>query len=46
MEKKQDENNEKMLRGPLNNSWKQLSTKQELYNQLPPTWQTIQVRGI
>ena len=28
----------------LNNSWKQHSTKQQLYRHLPPIWETIHIR--
>ena len=43
-EKKIDGNNRRMLRVALNISWKQYSTKQQLYDHLPQISQTIQVR--
>ena len=43
MEKKVDNNYTKMPRAILNNSWRQHTTKQQLYGHLPPT-KTIQVR--
>ena len=42
-EKRLDENNTRMLRIILDNSWKQHPTKQQLYCHLPPISQTIQV---
>ena len=41
--KKFDENYTKTLRIVLNKSWKQHTTKEQLYGQLPPISQTIQV---
>ena len=34
----------RMLCVILNKSWKQHSTKQQLYGHLPPLWKTIQIR--
>ena len=39
-----DDNYTRMLHAVLNKSWKQHPTKQQLYGQLPPISQTIQVR--
>ena len=44
MEKKLDGNNTRMLRAILEKSWRQYSTKQQLYGHLPPISKTIQVR--
>ena len=44
MEKKLDGNNTRMLRAIRNKSWRQHSTKQQLYGHLPPITKTIQVR--
>ena len=44
MEKKLDGNYTRMLRAILNKSWRQHSTKQQLYGHLPPFTKTIQVR--
>ena len=44
MEKKLDGNYTRMLRAILNKSWRQHSTKQQLYAHLPPIMKTIQVR--
>ena len=44
MEKKLDGNYTRMLRAILNKSWRQHSTKQQLYGHLPPIMKTIQVR--
>ncbi len=44
MEKKLDGNYRRMLQAILNKSWRQHSTKQQLYSHLPPTMKTIQVR--
>ena len=44
IEKKLDGNYERMLRRIMNKSWKQHSTKQQLYSHLPPISKTIQVR--
>ena len=42
MEKKMDENFARMLHVVLNKSWKQQSTKQQLYGHLPPISKPIQ----
>ena len=44
MEKKLDGNFTRMLRAILNKSWRQHSTKYQLYGRLPPITKTIQVR--
>ena len=44
MEKKLDGNYTRMLRAILNKSWRQHSTKPQLYGHLPPITKTIQVR--
>ena len=44
MEKKVDGNCSRMLRVVLNKSWKQHSSKQQLYAHLPPISKTIQIR--
>ena len=44
MKKKLDGNYTRILRAMLNKSWRQHSTKQQLYGHLPPITQTIQVR--
>ena len=44
MEKKLDSNYTRMLRAILNKSWRQHSTKQQLYGYLPPITKTIKVR--
>ena len=44
MEKKLDGNYIRKLRAMLNKSWRQHPTKQQLYGQLPPFTETIQVR--
>ena len=44
MEKKLDSNYTNMLRAILNKSWKQHSTKQQLYDHLPPITKTIKIR--
>ena len=44
MQKKLDGNYTRMLRAILNRSWRQHSTKQQLYNHLPPVTNTIQIR--
>ena len=44
MEKKLDSNYTRMLEAILNKSWKQHSTRQQLYSHLPPIKKTIQVR--
>ena len=43
-EKKLDGNYTRMLRAILNKSWRQHSTKHQLYGHLPPITKTIQVR--
>ena len=45
MEKKLEGNYTRMLRAILNKSWRQHSTKPQLYGHLPPITKTIQVRG-
>ena len=42
--KKRDGNYTRMLRAILNKSWRQHSTKHQLYGHLPPITKTIQVR--
>ena len=44
MDKKLDGNYTRMLRAILNKSWRQHSTKQQLYGHLPPIIKTIKVR--
>ena len=44
MDKKLDNNFSIMLRGILNNSWRQHTTKQKLYGHLPPITKTNKVR--
>ena len=44
LEKKLDSNYTRMLRSILNKSWKQHTTKQQLYGHLPPITKTIQAR--
>ena len=44
LEKKLDGNYTRMLRAILNKSWRQHSTKHQLYHHLPPITKTIQVR--
>ena len=44
MEKKFDANNTRMLRAILNKSWRQHSTKQQLYGHLPPIMKIIKIR--
>ena len=44
MEKKLDGNYTRMLPAILNKSWRQHSTKQQLYGYLPPITKTIKVR--
>ena len=44
VQKKLDGNYTRMLRAVLNNSWKQHTTKQQLYGHLPPIMKTIQIR--
>ena len=44
LEKKLDGNYTRMLRAILNKSWRQHSTKHQLYGHLPPITKTIQVR--
>ncbi len=44
LEKKLGGNYTRMLRVILHNSWKQHSTKKQLYGHLPPITKTIQVR--
>ena len=44
MEKKLDGNYTRMLRAILNRSWKQHSTKQQLYGHRPSMTKTIQIR--
>ena len=44
LEKKLDGNYTRMLRVILNKSWRQHSTKHQLYGNLPPITKTIQVR--
>ena len=46
MEKRLDGNYTRMLRAILNKSWRQHSTKQQLYGHLPPIMKTIKVRRI
>ena len=44
LEKKLDGNYTRMLRAILNKSWRQQTTKHQLYGHLPPIMKTIQVR--
>ena len=44
LEKKLDSNYTRMLRAILNRSWRQHSTRRQLYGHLPPITKTIQVR--
>ena len=44
MEKKLDDNYTRMLRAILNKSWRQHSTKQQLYGHLSPFTKTIKIR--
>ena len=44
MEKKLDGNYTRMLRAILNKSWRQHSTKQQLYGHLPPITKTVKIR--
>ena len=44
LEKKLDGNYTRMLQAILNKSWRQHSTKHQLYDHLPPITKTIQVR--
>ena len=44
MKKKLDGNYTRMFRAVLNKSWRQHSTKQQLYGHLPPITKTIKVR--
>ena len=44
MEKKLDGNYTRMLRAILNKSWRQHTTKHQLYDHLPPITKTIKVR--
>ena len=44
LEKKLDGNYTRMLRAILNKSWRQHTTKHQLYGHLPPIMKTIQVR--
>ena len=44
LEKKLDSNYTRMLRGILNKSWRQYSTRHQLYGHLPPITKAIQVR--
>ena len=43
MEKKLDGNYTRMLRAILNKSWRQHTTKQQLYGHLPPITKTIKI---
>ena len=45
LEKKLDSNYTRMLRAILNKSWRQHSTRHQLYGHLPPIMKTIEVRG-
>ena len=45
MEKKLDGNYTRTLRAIFNKSWRQRSTKQQLYGHLPPITKTIKIRG-
>ena len=44
MEKKLDGNYERILRAVLNNSWRQHTTKQQLYGHLRPITRTFKIR--
>ena len=44
MDKKLDGNYTRMLQAILNKSWRQHSTKQQLYGHLPPIMKTIKIR--
>ena len=44
LEKKLDGNYTRMLRAVLNKSWRQYTTRHQLYGHLPPIMKTIQVR--
>ena len=44
MEKKLDSNYTRMLWALLNNSWRQHSSKQQLFSHLPPILKTIKIR--
>ena len=44
LEKKLDSNYTRMLRSILNKSWRQHTTKQQLYGHLPPITKTIQAK--
>ena len=44
LEKKQDGNYTRILRAILNKSWRQHSTRHQLYGHLPPITKTIQAR--
>ena len=44
LEEKLDGNNTRLLRAILKRSWRQHSTKQQLYGHLPPIMKTIRVR--
>ena len=46
LEKKLDGNYTRMLQAILNKSWRQHSTRHQLYGHLPPIMKTIQVRRI
>ena len=46
MEKKLDSNYTRMLQAILNKSWRQHSTKQQLYGHPPPIMKTIKIRQI
>ena len=46
LEKKLDGNYTRMLQAILNRSWRQHSTKQQLYSHLTPITKTIQIRWI
>ena len=46
LEKKLDGNYTRMLRAILNKSWRQHTTKHQLYGHLPPITKTIRVRRI
>ena len=44
LEKKEDSNYTRMLRGILNKSWRQQPTRHQMYGHLPPITKTIQDR--
>ena len=46
LEKKLDGNYTRMLRAILNKSWRQHSTRRQLYGHLPPITKTLQVRRV